>query len=246
MQVISNFKHKNMKTALKTILFVLLSIVFLDVKAQNADCNGYFAYKQGTKFELTCYDKKDKISTQLKYEVKKNVSSGNKTAVFFYNETLDDKGKLLAKGDYSIECKDGQIYADVRNISAFAAPKTADIAIDITGDKIIYPHNLSKGQKLADANMQIKGSMADAGINIMNMKMYLTNRMVEGFEKVTTPAGTFECVKISYDNEVKGGFFNFSGKTTEYLSKGIGIVKSESFDKKGKKSSSMLLTKLDR
>jgi len=235
-----------MKTASTTILFVLLSIVFLDAKAQNADCNGYFAYKQGTKFELTCYDKKDKVSTQLKYEVKKNVSSASKTSVFFYNETLDDKGELLAKGDYSVECRDGQIYADVRNISSFAAPKTADVEMSFTGDKIIYPHNLKQGQKLADANMQIKGGMKDVGLNLMNMNISLTNRNVEGFESVTTPAGTFDCVKISYDTDVKGGLLKFSGKTTEYLSKGIGLVKSESFDKKGKKSSSMLLTKLDR
>ncbi len=235
-----------MKIDLKTILFALFSTVFLDAQAQNDDCNGYFAYKQGTKVELTCYDKKDKVSTLLKYEVKKNESSGNKTTVLFYNETLDDKGALLAKGDYNIECKDGQIYADVRNISSFAAPKTADVEMSFTGDKIIYPHNLKQGQKLADANMQIKGSMANAGLNLINMNISLTNRSVEGFESVNTPAGTFECVKISYDTDVKGGLFKFSGKSIEYLAKGIGIVKSESFDSKGKKSSSMLLTKLDR
>ncbi len=230
------------KTSLIIVFLLVLSVGY----AQTNDCNGYFAYKQGTKFELTCYDKKDKVTTLLKYEVKKNVSSASKTEFFFYNETMDDKGKLLVKGDYSVECKDGQVFADVRNISSFAAPKTADVEMSFTGDKITYPHNLSQGQKLADANMQVKGGMANVGLNLININMSFTNRKVEGFMPITTPAGTFECVKISYDSDVKSGLFKFNGKTTEYLAKGIGIVKSESFDKKGVKSSSIILTKLEK
>lgn len=227
----------------KLILFFSIFFYAGFLKAQN-DCNGYFAYKQGTKFELTHYDKKDKVALVLKYEVKKNVSTSTKTDIFYYNETYDNKNKLLSKGDYSIECKNGQVYADVRNISAFAVPKSADMEVDISGDKIIYPHNLNQGQKLPDATMEITGRMSNMSINLMNIKIAFTNRVVEGFEKISTPAGTFDCVKISYQADIKGGLLKSNDRTVEYLAKGVGIVKSETFDKNAKKTSSMLLTKL--
>jgi hypothetical protein len=230
----------------KILIFCLAMIVFAsNSKAQTNDCNGYFAYKTGTKLEIILYDKKDKLSTVIKYLVGKNTNVSGGSEVFFNAQTFDSKDKLLVMGDYSVLCKDGQVYADVRNVASDMFPKTADMEVDVTGDKLIYPHKLAKGQKLNDVDAQIKCGMK-GGMTIMTIKMNLTNRVVEGFETVETPAGKFECVKITYDSDIKMPLMKRQGKTVEYLSKGIGVVKVESFDSKGKKYSSQMLTKLEK
>ncbi len=225
--------------------FSLNSTLSLAQSQETKDCNGYFAYQTGTKMELTMYDKKDKVSTVLKYQVEKSTPTTNGIDVFFSNQTYDNKGKLVVKGDFDMQCKDGQIYADVRNIASDIAP-AADAEVSITGDKLTYPHNLTAGQKLDDVNCQIKQTMSGSGMTLLTVTMNITNRKVEGFETITTPAGTFECVKISYDYDTKVAFVKKQGRSVEYLAKGVGLVKVESFDKKGKKESSQLLTKLEK
>lgn len=226
------------------ILF-FASIFNLQAQSQETkDCNGYFAYQAGTKMELTFYDKKDKVSQVLKYQVEKNTPTATGIDVFFFNQTYDKNGKLLVKGDFEMQCKNGQIYADVRNIATDMTP-VADAKVSFTGDKLTYPHNLTAGQKLDDVNCEIKQTMSN-GMSLFTVDMNITNRKVEGFETVTTPAGTFECVKISYDYNTKMSFMKKQGRTIEYLAKGVGVVKVENFDKKGKKESYQLLTKLER
>jgi len=246
--IISFFKKQKLNNTMKKFIIILTLSIFYFTnlsQAQSEDCNGYFAYEKGTKLELISYDKKDKPIAVLKYEVLKNESAGNSTKIFFLNQTYDEKGELLAKGDFSILCKDGQIYADVRNVSSAVIPTAANMKVDITGDKLLYPHNLTAGQSLPDCSMEMKSAL-ESGFVIATINMNITNRKVVGFETVETPAGKFECVKITYDGESKTKLFKSLSTNVEYLAKGIGVVKTESFDKKGKKASSMMLTKLER
>lgn len=226
---------------------ILFFTSIFNIEAQNEetkDCNGYFAYQAGTKMELTIYDKKDKVSQVLKYQVEKNTPTANGIDVFFFNQTYDKNGKLLIKGDFEMQCKNGQVYADVRNIATDLTP-VADAEVNFTGDKLTYPHNLTAGQKLEDVSCQIKQIMSN-GMTLITINMNITNRKVEGFESVTTPAGTFECVKISYDYDTKMGFVKKQGRTIEYLAKGVGVIKVENFNKKDNLESYQLLTKLER
>jgi hypothetical protein len=93
--------------------------------------------------------------------------------------------------------------------------------------------------------MEIKSGL-ESGFVVLTINMNVTNRKVESFETVETPAGKFECVKITYDSESKTKLFKTTSTNIEYLAKGVGVVKTETFDKKGRKSSSMMLTKLER
>ncbi|MFN3316037.1 MAG: hypothetical protein ACK40K_04435 [Raineya sp.] len=234
---------------MKKILFIsyfLLKLHF--VFGQNDACNsGYFPNKAGTKFETTFYDKKDKITTVAKYEVLKIQNSGQGLEVFIKNETYDKKEKLLVKAEYDLKCKNGMFYADARNwaVPFISQQNSSGVEINIIGEGVPYPSTMTAGQKLPDAEMEIKSTM-QGGISIMNMKIKITERVVEAIEPVTTPAGTFECVKISYLIDIKFGFVKQKSRNKEYLSKGVGIVKMESFDEKGKKISSQVLTKFQR
>jgi hypothetical protein len=76
------------------------------------------------------------------------------------------------------------------------------------------------------------------------MNADVINRKVETIEDLTVPAGTFNCLKIIGDVSGKVLGLSISGKSAQWYSPGVGMVKSESYDKKGELSSSMVLTSL--
>jgi hypothetical protein len=65
-----------------------------------------------------------------------------------------------------------------------------------------------------------------------SISMNITERKVESKESVTTPAGTWDCYKISYKGKMNiktmgiGMLLNFDG--TEWFAPGFGVVKTES------------------
>jgi hypothetical protein len=196
------------------------------------------------KIEMTSFDKKDKPSAILKYEVLDYKPVNGGFSLVFSNETYDSKGKLLAKGESFGKCNNGDYITDVRNISSDMIPKSADIKMNIDGDKVVYPARMKVGDKLKDASIKISSTLS-SGMTLMNITANITDRKVESAESVETPVGKFDCLKITYTLNTK-----FMGNRTlicnEYLANGIGVIKQEQFDEKGKKQSSLILTKLEK
>jgi len=77
------------------------------------------------------------------------------------------------------------------------------------------------------------------------MTVNVSNRKVEAVESLTTPAGTFECYKISYDVATKM-MINVKTKGVEWFSKGVGMVKSETYDSAGKLLGSNVLASVKK
>ena len=67
---------------------------------------------------------------------------------------------------------------------------------------------------------------------------------METIEDVTVAAGIFKGYKFSSDVNTVAMGIKVNAKSTEWYAKGVGIVKSESFDKNGKLQSRMELTEL--
>ena len=61
-----------------------------------------------------------------------------------------------------------------------------------------------------------------------------------------TTAGRFECIKISYLKRTKILVKSETERITEWYAKGVGLVKSESHDMKGKPNGKTLLVKIVR
>jgi hypothetical protein len=60
---------------------------------------------------------------------------------------------------------------------------------------------------------------------------------------MTTPAGTFSCYKMSSTIETKT-MFTMVAKSTDWVAKKVGTVRSETYDKTGKLISYMVLTSM--
>ena len=111
------------------------------------------------------------------------------------------------------------------------------------------PKNMYPGQKLNDVTFTMKTKTSGTE---MIVTTNLTERKVGAKVKLTTPAGTFECMPISgvrkTSMNVMGMNRNMGKPTTEtiWYSPNIGMIKSESYDAKGKIESSQVLTEFKR
>lgn len=221
-------------TSLVLVLFISSSSI-----AQNA-CSKYYVFKEGVKFEMTTYDKKDKQTGIVKYEVK-NVDGD--TAIL-KNELFDEKGKLILSSEFGLVCDEKGISIDFKSLmnnQILEQYKDMDMEIDMTGSNIQIPNNLSPGQTLPDAELIMTMSMSSVSIK---MEVHIINRKVIKNETLSTPAGSFDCVLLTSDREIKMGM-NTIVRSKQWLSEGVGVVKSEEYDKKGNLMSKSILTKFE-
>ena len=207
------------------ILTVLLFCLTLALSAQEV-CSVYYPMEAGTKFQLTSYEKKDKVGAILNYEVK---DAGSDWALLSY-DIQDPKGKSMATSEYKIRCVDDGIAVDFRSLAGPGSMSAfQDMEVEITGTNLLIPNQLDIGKDLPDANM----NMSIKGTPIaMNMSVSILNRKVAGNETITTPAGTFKCVVLTYDFESKMGV-KVTGSAKQWLAEGVGMVRTEDYNKKG-------------
>ena len=223
------------------ISLLLLATVFPQANAQTG-CSKFYPLKEGTKAELTSYDKKGKIAAVVEYTVLNKTQTSEGEVATMKSSIKDDKGKLIAETEYDVTCDGTKISIDYNSmVSPMMMEQFQNMEYDISGVDLEIPNNLSVGQELPDAEMNMKISMS--GIN-MNMDLTITNRKVIGKEDVTTPAGTFSCFVITYDMSTKMGMTQTSN-SKQWIAEGVGMVKQEDYQR-GKVSSSSVLTKFSK
>ena len=225
-----------------SILVLSLCFTFFAVQAQ--ECSGFFPFEPDTKFEMTYYNKKDNITSVATHTVNDLTTMDDITAAELSYKIMDDDGELLTEGEYEVECSEAGYRIDMTAILDQKLMKAAhNMEAEISGDALEFPTALEVGTDLPDAETEIK--VSSNGIKIMTMRMTIFNRKVEAQEEVTTPAGTFECYKISYNFEVKA-LLKKKYKVVQWIAKDIGIVRGETYNKKGKLQSYEQLTKLEK
>lgn len=222
---------------------LILTGLFIGMSLVGQDCTMFFPNEEGTVMEITNYDKKDKVTgSSVQKIVEKSEDDGGLT-ITVENETYDKKGELVMDGEFVVSCKDGKFYMDMRNFldeQQLAAYENMEVEVDATDME--FPSNLKAGDKLPDASITV--SISSSGAAIMRMTVWITNRVVEANENITTPAGSFDCLKMSYDIETKM-VVKVQAKAVQWIAEDVGMVKSESFNKNGKLQGYALLTRLD-
>lgn len=226
-----------MKTITLTLAFI--GIIF---QSFSQDCVFYCPVKEGTQTETKHYTAKDKIQSTDKQTILSKKVNGNNVAITVKSESYDDKDKLQYNKDLTFECKNGVFYFDMKNLldpQSMAGYK--DMDVKITASNLEMPSAPVAGTSLADGSMQM--NISNQGINFMNMNIRVYNRKIEANEKITTPAGVFDCIKISYDVETKM-MFKIQTKGVDWFAKEVGTVRSESYDSKGKLAGYSVLTSI--
>jgi uncharacterized protein (DUF2141 family) len=229
-----------MKRFLKitTALFLATSINFNSILAQ--DCSVFFPSKEGSMIELTQYDAKNKVTGITKQAVISKESTGAGIKINFKSESFSPKGESLNVGQYAVKCENGIFYFDMNNFlpkESMGASKDAEI--EMKADNLDFPSNPEIGKTLGSGT--VKMIMKSNGMTLMEITITISDRKVEAIENITTPAGTFECYKVTF-RVLTHMMFDVETVGVQWVAKNVGVVKMENYDKKGKLTGTSLLT----
>jgi len=180
---------------------------------------------------MTISNKKGEESGKMTYAVSESKKNGSSITAMINSEFVDAKGKTISKATNNVKCENGVMQMDMKT---FIPPvqteqmktgeaKAADVYLE-------YPSNMNVGDQLKDGqfNMDYEST---SGLK-SSIEISITERKVEGKESVTTPAGTWECYRISAKNKIvsktAGIGFPIKMDVVEWFAPGFGIVKTES------------------
>ena len=175
--------------------------------------------------------------------------SGNDITVIYTVQILDRNRKPDSKAgerEYSVKINAGVLEFELKNMmDAFFAAQNMNYTL--TDSKLFIPSGMAPGSKLRDAWMKIVVNVPIIGSVTADVAM--TDIVCAGIETVTVPAGTFEAYKVTQTSTtVTKGWIKptvINTGVTWYV-RGIGVVKTISYDDKGKVESSAELHELKR
>ena len=229
---------------MKTLLTFSASFIMILAlnQAVAQDCVPYYPVKEGAVREMASYDKKDKLTGTTIQTVKEIKSEGNKTEWTIGTVSKDEKGKEISSGDFHMSCEEGIFKMDMKNFVDQATLESFE-GMEVTMDAtdLDFPSDLSVGQSLKDGSISLK--VTSSGMTVMNMVIKIYDRKVVALEDVTTPAGTFSCYKMTSTIETKN-MFTIVAKSTDWMVKNVGSVRTESLDKDGKLMGYSVLTSM--
>lgn len=225
----------------KIILFLLMLYAATAINAQEV----FFPTKEGSVLVYKMFDKKDKETGIMRYTIKEVKINGDNMDITYLIESLDNKGANQFKEEVTLNKKGDVLYFDMSNFinkSAFQQDGEMPPGLEIKGNNLEVPLNPQPGTMLPDANIEMAIKM---GFVNMKIATNITNRKVELVEDVTVPAGSFNCYKFTGDvtSTIMGKKINST--TAEWYARGLGVVKSESYDKNGKLNSYMVLAEVN-
>lgn len=228
----------------KLILLLTFSQFFFFSNAQ--DCLNTEFLKEGTKWEVSNYDKKGKYTGVTNYQTLSENHSGGNYIWELKFKSLDDKGEeTMAESVTTLTCENGIFKIDM---TEFIPNETKegfkDMEVEMKSTNLNFPNNFNMDSKLEDGTINV--TTFSSGIKIMSMDMTIKDRVIEGVETIETSAGSFKCLKINQKTLLEIGFIKREISSTSWFLPGFGVVKSESFNNKGKSMGSSVLTSMTK
>lgn len=206
----------------------------LTASGVNAQHDVFFPTKQGTVQVFAQKNGKGKVTGHTRQSIDNVAGSANDLTIDYTCEVLDPKMNLTSEyGRFKCAMRivDGLVIFDLKDFAAPLMGAANGMKVEVTGTPQEMAGNLQPGDKLKDANVQVT---IDAGIMKIKSSINITNAECVATEDVTTPAGTFKCCKVVQDQNTVTMGMSVTGKSTSWYARGVGMVKSESYDAKGK------------
>ena len=167
----------------------------------------------------------------MTYIISNAKKNGSTTTATINSEFVDSKGKSVAKGTNDVKCENGVMQMNMKTfIPAAQMEQMKSGTANATDVYLEYPANMNAGDQLKDGQFNMDYETA-SGMK-SSIEISITERKVEGKESVTTPAGTWECYKITSQNKIVSKIAGIGIPirmfVTEWYAPGFGIVKTES------------------
>ena len=156
----------------------------------SGDCGNSLVFRKGAEIYTSNYDGQGKLTTKQVSTVTKVYEEGNMSVAEVEMKSPEEKnaGKKPMTAKY--KCDGKQLYVDLSGFMPGANSQSSKI--ETSG--MLFPFKLSAGETLPDATHSVSMELAGKAMKITS---HIKERKVEAKESITTPAGTFECYRIS-------------------------------------------------
>lgn len=223
-------------------LFLLFSLLacLTSVWAQSG-CDTYFPMRAGVSWSRDYYDGEGKLLRSSRTVL--TASETNPAAVVVAETTPRGPEKTLHTTRYTMTCTEADLVIDLAgkvNTSFFDMPGRT---IQAVSPGLLYPHALSVGTALPSTGLVVTYWEGDS--EVMRNTTLIQNRRVTGREVKTVAAGAFDCILIEEDHTFDDGKEIQHSQVKIWLSKGVGIVATESLQD-GKRTAYSELRELQR
>jgi AAA15 family ATPase/GTPase len=221
-----------MKAIVKSIALGM-AVVSFSAFLPADDCSLYIPAKEGSETEYKTYNDDNKFTGMSRNKIISVKKGAAGQQVEIQSESFDKKEKPVGTSTYVVGCENGSFSVDMQSmITKEQKESFKDAKATITADKLDIPANPQVGQNLKNGSLKMTTVTSESPIGL-TLSVAITNRKVAAIEDVTVPAGTFKCVKITYDAESKM-IFTVRTKGVEWYAKDVGLVKSETYSSKDK------------
>jgi hypothetical protein len=229
------------------LLAGVMMILASSLISQN--CDMYIPLVEGKGFQYQNFNRRDRLEGVNDMIIKTVHTSPGQTEAVIAIKYLDTRERVKHEGEFTVICRGDELIMDIQSMIDQAMMQQEVEGVEVTMSNIRHvslPSNMQVGDNLPDASMDMKVTMG--AMTMTDMKMLIQNRKVEARENITTPAGTFNCFKISYENtsnmRIMGINRQMVTRTVEYFAPGVGNVRTEHYDDKGRLQSYMVLSKI--
>lgn len=228
----------------RTFCIFFLTLLLTTITATSQDCEVYVPYDEGTELTYTNFNAKGKKLNDTKQKLVSKTNEGNVIVFGIRQEILEDKKEPIIS-NFKYKCDGNRFIFDMESFVSEEQKKSMGNAkIDMVVDAIDIPSGVAPGMTLKDGSITMK-VQSESPVN-MSLKVLITNRKIDAIESVTTPAGTFSCIKISQDITTNMGFIKVTVRSVSWMSKNTGVIKSETYSKDKKLMGSMILQNIAR
>ncbi|HWC54910.1 MAG TPA: hypothetical protein VG676_15095 [Chitinophagaceae bacterium] len=206
------------------------ALLLLCINSFSQNCSDFYYLQKNKIVEMTITNKKSKEVGKITYTVSNVQQSGGTVSSTVNSEFVDDKGKSISKATNNIRCTGGIIMMDMKMfIPSGQQEQMGNVSATGQESYLEYPSNMKEGDVLKDGQFGMDFKM-QSGIGA-HINVDITKRKVQGKESITTPAGTWDCFKITYHSKVVikiGIGIPANADVTEWYAPGFGVVKTES------------------
>lgn len=228
--------------------FVLIAMLLGTVTSLLAqDCKNYYYLRNNSEVEMSVYDGKGELVAKNIYNVLAVNKEGTGLVSDFTTTVKDAKGKELSSGKGKVKCDGDNLLIDMQmNMPNIPQMQAMKMESGKAATFLSYPNSMKVGQSLPEGSFEMNSTANGMDVNL---QYKVSNRKVVAKEKVTTPAGTWECFKVTFDISLSLKMmamsmpFDLIG--AEWFAPGFGVVKTET-SKDGKAMGSMVITGLKK
>jgi len=227
---------------------IALTIIFLIIVSNLFSDEAFFPTKPGMVQLIANLNSRGRVEGYNRMVIKDVRESGNDITVIYTIQILDRNRKPARQSserEYSVTISNDVVLLRLANVMD-AYFSTRNFNYTMTAGILSIPSNMAPGKKLDDTWMKMVVHVPVIGS--VKADVAMTDIVCAGIETVTVPAGTFEAFKLTQTTtSVTEGYGSSKPiiNTGEiWYVKGIGEVKSISYDAKGKVESSTELYEL--